>query len=136
MRLDIDGKPYGLFPVIHGSELMRVKMFPERTATRLKVDDIDRMGFDKALLPEVSWEVELKKDEHGVLKTLDVQSGRKTRYGRVHNQYLVQWKGSSDPTWIDEEDLNCGSLLQEFDRDRVSKNRFELMQSHEAAVGE
>ena len=41
-----------------------------------------------------------------------------------------------DPAWADEEDLNCGDLLQEFDRDRVSNNRFEVMQSHEAAVDE
>ena len=30
-----------------------------------------------------------------------------------------------------KEYLNCGSLLQEFDRDRVSKNRFDVMKSHE-----
>ena len=36
-----------------------------------------------------------------------------------------------DPTWIEEADLNSGAMLQEFDRDRVSRNRFEVMQSHE-----
>ena len=48
----------------------------------------------------------------------------------------MQWKGSGDPTWTDEEDLNCGALLQEFDRDRVSNNLSEVMQSQEAAVDE
>ena len=30
--------------------------------------------------------------------------------------------------------MNCGASLKELDRDRVSKNRFEVMQSHEEAV--
>ena len=67
---------------------------------------------------------------------MDVQSGRKTRFERSQRHYMVQWKGSGDPTLIDEEDLNCGALLQEFDRDRVSENRVKVMQSHETAVDE
>ena len=59
-----------------------------------------------------------------------VRSGQQTRYGRVHRQFLVHWEGHSDPLWV-EEDLNCSALLQESDRDRVSRNRFEVMQSHE-----
>ena len=86
------------------------------------------------MLPEDSWERTLDEDEFEVEKILDVRSGRRTRFGRVQRQYLVQWKGSVDPTWIDEVDLNCGVLLQDFDRDRVSKYRFEVMQSHEVAV--
>ena len=78
----------------------------------------------------------MDEDKFEVEKILDVRSGRRTRFGRVQRQYLVQWKGSVDPTWIDEVDLKCWALLQEFDRDRVSKNRFEVMQSHEAAVDE
>ena len=102
----------------------------------LNVEEADRFDFDESLLPEDSWERTLDEDEFEVEKILDVRSGRRTRFGRVQRQYLVQWKGSVDPTWIDEVDLNCGALLQEFDRDRVSKNRFEVMQSHEAAVDE
>lgn len=48
-----------------------------------------------------------------------------------HGELLVQWKVYSDPSCIGEVDLNCDALLQEFDRDRVSENRFEVMQSHE-----
>ena len=44
---------------------------------------------------------------------------------------LVHWKGYSDPSWIDEADLNCGAMLEEFERNRISRNRFEVMQSHE-----
>ena len=95
------------------------------------MDEASRFDFDEALLPEDSWEGDLGADEFEVDKIIDVRSGRKTRYGRIHKQYLVQWKEYSDPTWIDEADLNCGAMLQEFDRDRVSRNRFEVMQSHE-----
>ena len=64
-------------------------------------------------------------------KILDVRLERKTRYGRVNRQYLVQWKLHSDPTWIDEADLNCGAFLQDFECNIVSQNRFEVMQSHQ-----
>ena len=76
----------------------------------------------------------MDEDKFEVEKILDVRSGRRTHSVRVQRQYLVQWKRSVDPTWIDEVDLNCGALPQMFDRDRVSKNRFEVMQSPEAAV--
>ena len=73
----------------------------------------------------------MDEDKFEFEKILDVRSGRRIRFGRLQRQYLVQWKGSVDPTWIDEVDLNCGTVLQEFDRDRVSKNRCKVMQSHE-----
>ena len=62
---------------------------------------------------------------------MDVRFGRKTRFVRIQRQCLVQWKGSGNPTWVDEEELNCGALLQEFDLDRVSNNCFEVKQSQE-----
>ena len=136
VRLEISNTPYRLFPLVHISKLKRVKTFPDRPKHLLNVEEADRVDFDESLLPEDSWERTLDEDEFEVEKILDVRSGRRTRFGRVQRQYLVQWKGSVDPTWIDEVDLNCGALLQEFDRDRVSKNRFEVMQSHEAAVDE
>ena len=88
------------------------------------------------MLPEDSWARLLDEDEFEVEKITDVRSGMKTRFGKIQRQYLVQWKGSGDPKWTDEEDLNCGDLLQKFNRDRVSKNVFEVTQSHEAAVDE
>jgi hypothetical protein len=111
-----------------------VRNFPDRPKNQLNVEEVDRVDFDEAMLPEDGWERPLDENEFEVEKIMDVRSGRKTRFGRVQRQYLVQWKGSSDPTWIDEVDLNCGALLQEFDRDQVSKNRFEVMQSHEEVM--
>ena len=48
----------------------------------------------------------------------------------------MQWKESGDPTWIDDVDANCGDLLQEFHRFRVSNNRFVVMQLYEEEVDE
>ena len=98
----------------------------------MKFEEADRLDFDKAMLLEDSWEHTLDEDKFEVEKIMDVRFGEKTRFGRIQRQYLVQWTGSGFPTWTDEKDLNCGDLLQEFDSDRVSKNRFEVMQSHEA----
>ena len=97
---------------------------------------MDRLDFDEAMLPEGSWKRTLDEDKFEVEKIMDVRSCKKTRFGRIQRQYLVQCKGSGDPTWTDEEDPNCGALLREFDRDRDSHNLFELMQSREAAVDE
>ena len=71
--------------------------------------------------------------------TINLKSGRwwmcdsegRPVFFRIQRQCLVQWKGSGNPTWVDEEELNCGALLQEFDLDRVSKNCFEVKQSQE-----
>ena len=131
VRLEIAGTPYRLFPVVHVSKLKPVRVFPERPANLLNVEEADRVDFDEALLPEDSWEGDLEEGEFEVEKIIDVRSGRKTRYGRVHRQFLVHWKGYSDPSWIDEADLNCGAMLEEFERNRISRNRFEVMQSHE-----
>ena len=131
VRVEISGTPYRLFPTVHVSKLKPMLQFPDRPSSVLVTDCGDRVDFDESLLPEDSWEGELAADEYEVEKILDVRSGRKTRYGRVHRQFLVQWKKHDDPTWIDEADLNCGALLQDFERNRVSQNRFEVMQSHE-----
>ena len=75
------------------------------------VDSGDRVDFDESLLPKDSREIELDADEYEVEAILDVRSGRKTRYGRIHISYLVRWKEHKDLTSIDEDDLNCGALL-------------------------
>ena len=136
VRLKISNTLYRLFPLVHLSKLKRVKTFPDRPKSLFNVEEADRLDFDESLLPEDIWELTLDEDGFEVEKILDVRSCRRTRFGRVHRQYLVQWKGSVDPTWLDEVDLNCGALIQEFDRDRVSKKRFEVIPSHEAAVDE
>ena len=136
VKLEIAGTPYRLFPIVHLSKLKKVKTFPGRPKDQLTIDETDRLDFDEALLPEDSWENDLEEGEYEVEEILDVRSGRKTRYGRVHRQFLVKWKGHADLSWVDEADLSCGAILQEFERNRVSRNRFEAMQSHEGKSDE
>ena len=131
VKLEIAGTPYRLFPVVHISKLKRVRIFPERPKSELTVGETDRFDFDEAMLPEDSWEGNLDADEYEVERIVNVRSDRKTRYGRVQRQYLVNWKGHTEPSWVDEADLNCGALLQDFERDQARKNRFGVMQSHE-----
>ena len=84
VRLEIAGSPYRLFPVVHVSKLKPVRVLPERPANLMNVEEADRVDFDEALLPEDSWEGDLEEGEFEVEKIVDVRSGRKTRYGRVH----------------------------------------------------
>ena len=90
VKLDIAGTPYRLFPIVHVSNLKLVRVLPERPTGGLNVDEASRFDFDEALLPEDSWAGNLDADELEVDKIVDVRSGRKTRYGRIHKQYLVQ----------------------------------------------
>ena len=96
--------------MVYVSKLKLVRVFSERPKSRLNVNEASRVDFDEVLLPEDISEGDLDADEFGVDKIIDVRLGRKTRYGRIHKQLLVQWKEYSDPTWIDEADLNCGSI--------------------------
>ena len=75
-----------------------MKTFPDRPKNLLNVEEADRLDFDESLLPEDSWACILDEDEFRVEEILDVRSGRRTHFGRVQRQYLVQWKGSVDPT--------------------------------------
>ncbi|POM59969.1 LOW QUALITY PROTEIN: reverse transcriptase [Phytophthora palmivora] len=131
VRLEIAGTEYRLFPVVHVSNIKRVRQSPDRPQMRLTTLDQDRYDFDEALLPQDSWIRDLDKDEYEVEKIVDMRSGRRTRYGRTLREFLVQWKGYDEPTWVNEADLNCGALLYDYLRDRTNRNQFEVMQSHE-----
>ncbi|OWY90124.1 hypothetical protein PHMEG_00041890 [Phytophthora megakarya] len=131
VRLEIAGSTYSIFPVVHVSKIKLVKIFPDRPVARLEDADRDRVDFDEALLSEDSWIQDRDPDEYEVERISDVRTGKRTSYGRIYREFLVYWRGYEDPTWIDEADLNCGALLHEFLRDRASRNRFGVMQSHE-----
>ncbi|CAH0475909.1 unnamed protein product [Peronospora belbahrii] len=81
--------------------------FPENL---LVAEDVDRVNFDEAMLPEDSWEGDLEISEY-------------------EGEWIME--GYDAPSWVDEADLSCGALLQYFDLDRVRRDRFEVMQSHE-----
>ncbi|GMF25375.1 unnamed protein product [Phytophthora fragariaefolia] len=61
-----------------------------------------------------SWDTSLAEGEYEVECITDMRSGRRTRYARTMREFLVHWKGYQEPTWVDEADLNCGALLQDY----------------------
>ncbi|GMF52026.1 unnamed protein product [Phytophthora fragariaefolia] len=130
-KIEITGSEYRLFPIVHVSKLKLVRRFPDRPQVGLVSGGVDRLDFNETLLPEDSWESTLAEDEFEVEQIVDVRPGRRTRYGRVHREFLVYWKGYAEPTWVDEVDLNCGTLLQAFELKTADRNRFQVMQSHE-----
>ncbi|POM69833.1 LOW QUALITY PROTEIN: Hypothetical protein PHPALM_13841 [Phytophthora palmivora] len=79
--LEIAGKEYRLFPVVHVSKNKPVRQFPDRPQIRA--------------LPEDSWIRDLDSDEYEVEKIVDMRPGR--RY--------------DEPTSVDEADLNCRALM-------------------------
>ncbi|OWZ02525.1 reverse transcriptase [Phytophthora megakarya] len=131
VKLEIAGTGYQIFPVVHVSKLKLVKDFPDRPRVELTVDEADRLDFDEILLPEDSWVPDLGADEYEVERISDVRSGKKTRFGRIYQEFLVHWAGYDERTWVDEADLNCGAILNAFLRERANQNRFNVMQSHE-----
>ncbi|OWZ18154.1 hypothetical protein PHMEG_0007811 [Phytophthora megakarya] len=130
-ELEIAGSTYSIFPVVHVSKMNLVSIFPDRPVAHLEESDADRVDFDEALLPEDSWIQDQDPDEYEVDRISDMRTGKKTRYGRIYREFLVHRRGYEDLTWVDEADLNCGTLLYEFLRDRTNRNRFGVMQSPE-----
>lgn len=130
-RLDISETEYRIYPLVHISKLKLVREYPDRPDTKLVVNEVDRVDFDESLLPEDSWATELENDEYEVEKVLDMRIGRKTRYGRIQHEFFGAVERVPDPSWVDEVELNCGGLLRDYERSQITRNRFEVMQSHE-----
>ncbi|OWY91368.1 hypothetical protein PHMEG_00040080, partial [Phytophthora megakarya] len=47
----------------------------------------------------------------------------------LHHKYLVKWKGYDDLEWIPVTQLNCGSLLHEFNKGTRAQACFQAMQA-------
>ncbi|OWY97979.1 LOW QUALITY PROTEIN: hypothetical protein PHMEG_00031369 [Phytophthora megakarya] len=131
VKLEIAGTGYQIFPVVHVSKLKLVKDFPDRPRVELTVDEADRLDFDEILLPEDSWVPDLGADEYEVERISDVRCGKKTRFGRIYREFLVHRPGYDEPTWVDQDDLNCGAMLNAFLQKRANPNCLNVMQSHE-----
>ncbi|OWZ05337.1 LOW QUALITY PROTEIN: reverse transcriptase [Phytophthora megakarya] len=71
------------------------------------------------------------QDQDPVDRISDMRTGTRTRYGRIYREFLVNWRGYKDPTWVDEANLNCSAFPYEFLRCRTNRNRFGMTQSHE-----
>ncbi|OWY90739.1 reverse transcriptase [Phytophthora megakarya] len=66
VRLETNGTPYQLFPIVHVSKLKPVREFPSRPELRLTVPAEERFDFDEELLPEDSWETHDADDDVSV----------------------------------------------------------------------
>ena len=54
VRLEVEVKPYRLFPLVHISKLKLIHSFPDRPVARLEMEKIKQLNFDEAILPEDS----------------------------------------------------------------------------------
>ncbi|OWY92763.1 LOW QUALITY PROTEIN: hypothetical protein PHMEG_00038098 [Phytophthora megakarya] len=112
---------------VHISRLKPIVVFQKRPTVEVDVADND--DFDAALLPEDSWEPDSTNDVFEVESIQDVRWVKRTRTARRSREYLVKWKGYDDPEWIPVTQLNCGSLLYEFNKGTRARARFQAMQA-------
>ena len=63
VRLEVQGSPYRLFPLVHISKLKLVRSFTNRPVARQEVEETERVDFDEAVLPEDIWEGNLAEGE-------------------------------------------------------------------------
>ncbi|OWZ10034.1 hypothetical protein PHMEG_00017183 [Phytophthora megakarya] len=118
---------YRVNPWVHISRLKPRVVFPKRPTVEVGVADDD--DFDAALLPEDSWEPDSSNDVFEVESIEDVRWVKRTRTARRSREYLVKWKGYDNPEWIPVTQLNCGSLLYEFNKGTRARARFQAMQA-------
>lgn len=63
---------------------------------------------------------------------LDVRNRKKTRFDRRVREFLM-WTGYTEPTWLAQEDINCGALIVDFEQRRTQRDRLLAMQAEEIA---
>jgi hypothetical protein len=129
-RLETRGSGYQVFPLVHVSKLKLYREHQTRPTAVLADGVTIRADFDEALLPEDSF---MPDPQQGVYEVEDILDRRvvppRTRNGRHKVEYLVRWRGYTDPDWVAEADLNCGGLLFDFQQQQKARNRFQVMQT-------
>ena len=118
---------YRFYPVVHVARLKLRREYPERPKVELTVEEDERFDFDEELLPEDSWDANEDQGEFEVEGIEDDRWVKKTRTSKRNHQYLVRWKGYDEPSWVNESDLSCGALLQEYDDRKRRENRLKAM---------
>ncbi|OWY91985.1 hypothetical protein PHMEG_00039191, partial [Phytophthora megakarya] len=121
VKLKIPGTGYRVNPWVYISRRKPRALFPKRPTSEIQVSEDD--GFDAALLPEDSWEPDTAQDEYEVEQSWSPGGLNRSR------EYLIKWKGFTDPEWIPLAQLNCGALLYEFDQGAKARARFQAMQA-------
>ncbi|OWY93767.1 LOW QUALITY PROTEIN: reverse transcriptase [Phytophthora megakarya] len=67
--------------------------------------------------------------EYEVEEILDLRWIKRTRTSKRSREYLIKWKNYPDLEWIPLAQLNCGTLLYEFDQGAKPRARFQAMQA-------
>ena len=111
------------FSLIHVSRLKPFYNQQTRPTTIIETKE-EIENFDESLLPEDSWEVDNNAEEFEVEKIVDDRITRKTRFGKPLKEYLIKWKDYELPNWVPENDLSCGALLYEYDKEKKNRIRF------------
>ncbi|OWZ06299.1 hypothetical protein PHMEG_00021464 [Phytophthora megakarya] len=106
---------------VHISCLRPRALFSKRPISEIQVSVDD--DFDAALLPEDGSQTLPKT------KILDLRWIKRTRTSKRSREYLIKWKGYTDPEWIPLVQLNCGALLYEFDQGAKARARFPAVQA-------
>ncbi|OWY94592.1 hypothetical protein PHMEG_00035632 [Phytophthora megakarya] len=127
VKLKTPGTGYRVNPWVHISRLKPRALFPKRPTSEIQVLEND--DFDAALLPEDSWEPDTAQDEYEVEELMDLRWIKRTRTSKRSREYLIKWKGFTDPEWIPLAQLNCGALLYEFDQGDKARASFQAMQA-------
>ncbi|OWY94565.1 hypothetical protein PHMEG_00035667, partial [Phytophthora megakarya] len=78
---------------------------------------------------QLSWEPDSSNDVFEVESIRDVRWVKHTLTARRSREYLVKLKGYDDPEWIPVTQLNCGSLLYEFNKGTRARARFQAIQA-------
>ena len=119
---------YRFYPVVHVARLKPRILFPDRPAVELSEPSLPRLDFDEELLPEDSFEPDNQADVWEVEALLDDRVQRERKFGRIRRQYLVQWKGNYTPTWTNESNLSCPSLVQDYWEKKKATQRLQQVQ--------
>jgi ribonuclease HI len=128
VELDLpSGEDVRFFPQVHIARLKLVRQPDKRPEVEIEVDPSERFDFDTELLPEDSWVRKLDPDEYEVEKLLQERYKKKRGSNQNTKQYLVKWVGYDEPTWEEEENLNCPGLVYEFEEAKKREQRFRTM---------
>ena len=115
---------YRFFPRVHVARLKLKRTHPNRPIEELCVSEEARLNFDEALLPE---DEQVAENEYEVEAILDEKLVRVARQGKTERRYLVKWRGYTQPSWEPEAYLSCETLLEEFKKKQLQKQRLAAM---------
>jgi len=116
---------YRFYHVVHLARLKPRVLFPDRPLAELSEPSLPRLDFDEELLPEDSFIPDNQADVWEVEALIDDRTKRERKFGRIHRQYLVQWKDEYAPTWTNASDLSCPALIHDYWEKKKATDRLQ-----------